>query len=90
MIYLLSIYLFICLLIHLLNLSILARNESGSGASFQIFFFFFFFFGGGAQRRLGERSEPNQQGDSGGGGCCKPPSKSFFDFELFYVLFEAI
>ena len=54
-----------------------------AGASFQIFFWV-----GGGQRRLGERSQPNQQGVCVGRGC-KLPSRIFFDFELFYVLFEA-
>ena len=36
-----------------------------------------------------ERSEPNQVGMLGGGGHCKPPLRKSFDFELFYVLFEA-
>ena len=51
--------------------------------------------GGGGQRRLGERSESNQwlgegvKGGSKGGGAVNPPREKSFDFELFYVLFEA-
>ena len=43
--------------------------------------------GGGGQ--FGERSELNQLGGLGEGGTVSPPSRKFFYFELFYVLFEA-
>ena len=68
-----------------LRLELLIGGKNNQGRQFR----FFLWGGGGGKDGLASEASLVSMGLAGREGVCKSPSRKSFDFELFYVLFEA-